>query len=311
MSRAHLFTLVRRANAVLAESGQKWCSHCGPAEENITELETIIADGGDRYGLKAVKPEGDFTIEKRRPDGSIQRRSAWCRPCKRRTQKKYVRALKRRDPKAYKAQNQRRWETVKANPDRHERAKARARTYMAARYERAKTDPEVAEALQSAHHRWLAGMRDDPVRYAAHLENRRIESRLRRASRGVTARPRPADTNVPVVPAEPFIRWIEELWRLLGVSDAETREDDRPLPRDLAARMETSVRHLYDLRHRRKKYVAVDTVDRALLSIHEAITVDGRLITTLDDLYPGHRLDVPISRAPLIEDWLSPEALAA
>ena len=231
----------------------KVCAECG--------VEKVCGDG----------PESDFSPRMRRPDGSVTRWHAYCKPCS----VKYKRAR------------------LEQSVVTREAVLARRRARHA---ERMAADPEYRrrhnDQAAAAHARWLAkpGSREAALRSARESKRRswerdpegfrelkRIDYALRRERAGLPVRRR-ADGSMQTgdrrIPAAAFCRWLKVYRRGFdGTVEEMARELGIPAVR---------VRGVLD----GQRLVASRVVDRALLSAVRVVRVDGRLIVRFDDLYP-------------------------
>lgn len=106
-------------------------------------------------------------------------RSSYCKPCKVELHREYTKG----SPERMERERQRQRENYKKlrnDPEAWAKRRAYDRAQAKLRRKAAKTDPAIAAQLAAAHRRWWEGVKADPARHAAHLENRRIDQALRR-----------------------------------------------------------------------------------------------------------------------------------
>lgn len=161
------------------------------------------------------KPPDQFHVKVYRKDGSIQRRSTLCKSCHNaRYRKSYDRKprSRKREPSAETQRKKRaKYREDMADPTAVERKRRQAREAARRRRERAKVDPEVAQALADAKRRWEQKVYADPERHATFLQDIRMRNRIRNGSTVALATAIGAYRDGrDLVPAQPFLDWIDD-----------------------------------------------------------------------------------------------------
>lgn len=162
----------------------------------------------------------------------------------------------------------------------------------AERQKRYREDPVFAERQKQARERWTErNWEQNRATKLAWLAKYRQEHRerynemcrmayhLRRQRAGLPSRPRRLaviDGTRPEVPVAPFMEWLETYRHARGL--------DIP---GLALDLVLNERRVRGLLAGENRSVSVDVVSRALTEAGCVIEVDGRVVVTFDDLYPG------------------------
>lgn len=192
-------------------------------------------------------------------------------------------------PEEVLALSQRRWAAVKADAD----ALAYRRVQNAETARRARANNP--ESAREAHKRWYAKLKADSERYAAYLENRRIQHRLRqeRLGRPVTrsvktamgAYKLSAGTTDRRLDVEPLGTWVDVVLaqevpdRGRGRGGSGSSRDDRSRTmEDLSAELGIEDRVLYRIEHRVFGTVTLGVADRMLTRFDRPVFLDGRRI---------------------------------
>lgn len=191
-------------------------------------------------------------------------RMYYCKSCMRARSKAAYEHTKQTNTYAYLkmrervARNQKAWR--EANPEKY---RAQIQRGLAKRTRRYWDDPEYRRAL---------------------LDASTERKRLRRLQAGLPIRARRRGRDRPIVPLEPFARWLDEVLPMMQREDGAVGS--------LAKLLGVPERTLFRWRAREHKFVAVDHVDRALLAWGEPMLVvlngTGKrtYVVGIDDLYP-------------------------
>lgn len=124
--------------------------------------------------------------------------------------------------------------------------------------------------------------RQTPGQRQRETEDFRMWRRMRDEREGRVLVPVPAHGEKPRVRVEPFRAWLHAYAAKVGVEPAA-----QPLLSELGLHGEITGRRMQDyLRPCKQRFVMLDVVDLALLNAFVVVTVDGRDIFTLEDLYP-------------------------
>jgi hypothetical protein len=104
--------------------------------------------------------------------GEIIRFAGWCRPCQNAAQRARRASWTEEKHEERRAYMRAQYELNMRSPGQREKRNAKERA--------ARMKPSRRESVKRAQRRWYEKLKADPVRYAAYLENRRIEQGLRR-----------------------------------------------------------------------------------------------------------------------------------
>lgn len=152
-------------------------------------------------------PADEFYAKTRAEDGSVRTRGTYCKECCRRMQRKEngYKSRRKRTPEDTRRISAAYYRKLKQDPERYAKYQAKRRELDRKRRERAKTDPELAEALRRSSAKW----RSKPETKAM----QRIDDRIRRRDDGD---PRSTYSDAieafidcaDYVPAAPFVEWL-------------------------------------------------------------------------------------------------------
>ena len=253
-----------------------WCGKCSKDVTRKTAKRRAprraIADdfGAVEFYKRCTRCRGwkvlgieNFTVRKRdRVTGRVVEWQAECRPC---INARRRREWAERDPESKLARMRRQYISLKNDPERWERERARKRERM--RVIRANWTPEQREAYNARKREaWARRMAVPGVR-EWRAEGRRLIARMRAEEEGreIVSRAamngyKPAAGNAPSGHVEPLALWL----------DVVLQEDHRDFS-DLAEMAGVAERALWRVRHREYASVTISMADRLVWSYNRAV----------------------------------------